>query len=98
MPGAPFRHGLPGYAAGPYETAWRKRLDGKLYFRRVGDRDAEVEQLGAARWRVTITPGNTATRASLGAVWPVGRAGVYGGRKAGRAAADEYLTATLAAG
>jgi len=86
-----FRHGLPGYAAGPYETAWRKGLGGKLYFRRVGDRQAAVQQLAAAQWRVTITPVTPRHGRHWEPCGPPVELGVYNGRKVGRAAADEYL-------
>ena len=94
MPGAPFRHGLPGYAAGPYSTAWCKLYTGNrctATTRRVGDRQADVVSLGPARWLVTITP----VTPRHGRFWEACGApvelGIFGGRKAGRAAADDYL-------
>jgi hypothetical protein len=94
VPGAQFRPGQPGYT-GPYAEPWRKIYDARARCtattRRVGDRQADVVRLAPAQWRVTITP----VCPKRGRWWepcgPVVELGVFGGRKPGRAAADEYL-------
>lgn len=94
-PGAQFRHGLPGYTRPP-STDWWKSNDARgrrciATTRRVGDRQADVVAIGEAQWRVTITP----VTPRYGHLWepcgPPVELGVYGGRKAAMAAADEYL-------
>jgi hypothetical protein len=92
MPGAHYRPGHPGWV-GPYETRWRKLPGGRAYFRRVGDRQADVVQLAEAQWRVTITPVAPKHRTYWAPCGTPVELGVFGGRKAGRAAADAYLTA-----
>jgi hypothetical protein len=95
VPGAHYRPGHPGWV-GPYETRWRKLYDERgrrciATYRRVGDRQADVVSLAEAQWRVTITP----VAPKHGTIWlPCGtpvELGIFGGRKAGRKAADEYL-------